>query len=108
MVHHPEGDLGNSCRELAQLDAIELVHIELAHLRHVERKLAVFAEGFQQVDFEEAQLAVGDDQKVSATARRVKETERCELSVEGFDRLAAPAVATLRQTLELIAQIVEE
>src|ERR1035437_4062009 len=82
MVHHPEGHLRNACGELAQLDAIELVYIDLAHLGHIQGQLAILTKGLQQVDFEKPQFAVGNNQEVSAATGRVEKSELGELLME--------------------------
>ena len=52
MVHHPEGNFGNAGGKLSQLDAVELVHIDLAHLRHVQRQLSIVTQRMQEGEFE--------------------------------------------------------
>ena len=108
MVHHPQGDFGDSGWKLAQLDAVELIHVDLAHFGHIERQLLVPAKDFQEFDFEKPELTVGNNQEVSAATCRIEESERGELLVEGLDCLAASTVPAAGEAFQLVPQVVQE
>ncbi len=94
------GDLG---RELADLDAVELVHVHLDERLHREQLLARVARGAQHLQLQQAQLAVGDDQEVAAAAGRVEEGEQAQSLVE-----VEQPVAVVFDPFELAAQVVEK
>ena len=76
MIHHPQRGRSNPCWEHPDLDAVELVHVDTRQARGVQFALpSGTARGAQipnDVDFQLAQLAVGNDEEVAAAACRVK------------------------------------
>ena len=83
VIHEPQRDLGDFSGELLDLDAVELRHADLAQLGDVEELSEVVpVQLLQHVHFEAAQLAVGDEEEVSASAGGVEERERGDLLVE--------------------------
>jgi len=88
MVGEPEGGFGDERRELLQLDAVELIDVQAGEVADIEAERKLFAVlGPEDIEFEGAQLPVGDDEEVAAAAGRVEETQGGELVVklvEGF------------------------
>ena len=104
VVHQPEGHLGDAGGPFGNLDAVELVHVHLRELVHVQRQLALGAvEDLQDFQFQQAQLAIGDDEEVAAAAGGVEEAQAGEALVE-----AAQLGLVLADALELGAQVVQE
>ena len=69
VVHQPQRHLRDLGRELLDLDAVELVHIDQQALVDVEQLLAVLVGGAQHFQFKQAQFAVGDDEKTQFQRR---------------------------------------
>lgn len=66
----PKREHGDFVGEVVQLDAVKLVEADLA----AENGVAVdFFDGFEDFDFEAAQLFVGDNQEIAAAAGRVED-----------------------------------
>ena len=108
VVHHPQRGRGDAGRELADLDAVELIDID--HREHVRERLklpraAARCQLPQHLDFQRAQLAVGDDEEVATAARRIEQAQRAELLLEPPE--IGDAAARL-QPLKLGPQVVEE
>ena len=83
VVHQPQRDLRDLGGERLDLDAVELRNRNLAELRDVEELFGVVpVKLLQHVHFEAAQLAVGDEEEVAASAGGVEERERRDLLVE--------------------------
>ena len=80
MVGQPERDFGDARRELFDLDAVELVDVELGELVDgVERHFVLCAVQFEEdFEFEFAEFPVGDDEEVAAAAGRIEEAEFAE------------------------------
>src|SRR3546814_6535527 len=74
MVHHPHRDLGDAGRKLLIFDAIELIDGDAAEQRGVDGLIAI--KRFQAIEFEAAQFAIGDNEKIAAATRRVEEIGR--------------------------------
>ncbi len=79
VIHQPQGDLRNLGGKLFNLDAVELIDVDAYELVHVHAELAGGIAGAQHFEFEQAQLAVADDEEVSAAASRVKKREQSQL-----------------------------
>ena len=76
MIDEPQRDLRDLGREVLDLDAVELINIEREFLMDIQEtgsRPAVY--GAQDFEFEQAQLAVGDDEEVAAAAGWVEEDE---------------------------------
>ena len=70
MFGQPKREHGDFVGEVVQLDAVKLVEADLA----AEDGVTVdFFDGFEDFDFEAAQLFVGDNQEVAAAAGRVED-----------------------------------
>lgn len=83
VIHQPQRHLRNLDGEFFDLDAIELIDVDLDLLVDVEKARAgSLVYGAQHFEFQRAQFAVGDDQKIAAAAGRVEEGERAQLFVE--------------------------
>ncbi len=108
VIHQPECDFGNAHRPFRQLDAVELVHIYLAKIAHVEFPLIFAVDFAEDFDFEQAQFAVGEDEKVSAAASWIKEIERPQLAVECLQVRAAACRAVTLELIEFRAQVIEK
>lgn len=107
MVHHPHGRLGDAGGELVDLDAVELIDIDLGKGSGLQVQLARGIERLQHRDLEQAQFAIGDDQEVAAAAGRVEQVQACQLVLGGAQgRLAAPL--EVQDAGQLGAQVVEE
>ena len=88
MVGEPERGLGDEGGELLQFDAVELVDVDAGDVADVEVEGELLAVvGAEEIEFEGAEFAVGDDEKIAAAAGGIEETQRRELLVklsEGF------------------------
>ena len=109
MIHEPQRDLGDFGGERLYFYSVELRDIDLAQLRHIEELSGVVpVEFLQHIHFEAAQLAVGDEEEVAASASGVEERERGDLLVEGPEpRFLCPALQGANR-VELGAEGVEE
>jgi hypothetical protein len=70
VVHEPEGDLCDAGGPLFNLDAVELVDIDLGEAVDLDGGEGLLGGvlGFEDVELEQAELAVGDDEEVAAAA----------------------------------------
>ena len=68
VVHQPQGHLCDLGGEFFDLDAVELVHVEVNQSMHVYAHLPVLNAGAKNGQLQIAQFAVGDDEKVAAAA----------------------------------------
>jgi len=75
VIHEPEGDFGDAGGPFFDLDAVELIDVDA-------REAVDFVEGhvllalvdlFEEIEFEETELAVGDDEEVAAAACGIEE-----------------------------------
>ena len=98
MVHHPQRGLGYADRELPDLDTVELVHVDTREESDVEYILGASAcSGVNltdDLDFKQAQLAVGDDEEIAAATGRVEESQLPQFFLESVQIGAAAAVST--------------
>ncbi len=112
VVRHPQGRLGDARREGADFDAVELVDGDPGEPRDIDLALpcggGIGAQLADHVDFEQAQLAVGDDEEVAAAAGGVEEGHLAELLAEGAEGVAARVALALADTPEGGAQGVQE
>ena len=79
VVHQPQRHLR---WELLHLDAVELIDVDADELLHIDAELAGLVRGAQHVQFQQAQFAVADDQKIAAAAGRVKKRQPPQLLVK--------------------------
>ena len=108
VVHHPHRDFGNARREFADLDAVELVDIDLRESGDVEDALLLARIKLaQDIDFELAQFAIGDDEEVAAAAGGIEEGEAGQLFVQGLKRLRLAATERFRAG-ELRVKVVQK
>jgi hypothetical protein len=91
VVDQPQRDLGDLRREFLDLDAVELIDVDGDQLVNVEHLLAVDVRGAQHVEFQQAQLAVGDGEKIAAAAGRVEKGQAAQFLVE-LEQLVAVAL----------------
>jgi len=104
VVGHPEGDLRNLDWELFNLDAVKLIDINEDDGADGELTFQRVFEYFaQDIEFEQAQLAVGDDEEVATTAGWVEDADGSELRVEFTEAFGVAADA-----LELDVERIEE
>ena len=82
VVCQPQRHLRNLGRKFLDLDAVELVHVQADELVHIQHLLAVAVAGAQHFQFQQAQFAVADHQKISTPAGRVQKSEGAQLEVE--------------------------
>ena len=86
VVHQPQRDLGDLGGELLDLDAVKLIDIDAQQRMHIHTQLPAgvgfLGAGTQNGQFQLAQLAVADDQKIAAAARGVKKRQTAQLFVE--------------------------
>ena len=75
VIHHPQRGLGDTRRKLANLNAIELINVDHGEQFGECRKLAGWVQLTQYLDFKLPQLAVRDNEEVSAAARRVEKRQ---------------------------------
>ena len=101
VVHDPQRDFRNTGRELAELDAVELIDIHAGQVRH-GAKLS------KDVDLKQAQFPIGDDEEVAAAAGRVEESQLAQLLLESQQIDAAAVVPTGLQAREFGTQVVQE
>ena len=115
VVRHPEGHFGDPGRKLADLDPVELVHIEPGQRTHVEsgrdraRLLVpfVFENRPDHFQFQAPQFTVGDHQEVAAAAGRIEERQLAEPLLERPEPRQAPTAERL-DLGELLPEVVEE
>lgn len=103
VVDEPHGYFGNAGGELFVFDAVELVYIEPYNLADVEIALSVRVERFEYFKFEQAQLAVGDDEEVAAAAGRVEKLQGAELLLE-----LGELVAVVFEAVKFVPQLIQE
>ncbi len=78
MDHHPHGHLGDARRKFLEFDAVELIDRDARQQRRVDLLFAVLrAQSLQPPDF-----AIGDDEEIAATARRIEKRQPGELGLE--------------------------
>ena len=82
VVGQPHRHLGDLGRELLDLDAVKLVHVDPQEVEHMAHPLAELAGRAQHVQLDPAQLAVGHHQEVAAAAGRVQKVQRLQPLVE--------------------------
>ena len=75
VVHQPQRDLGDLGGEFLYFYAVELIDIQSDELVHVQVLLATLVAGAQHFQFEQAQLAVADDEEVAAAAGGVEKRQ---------------------------------
>ena len=83
VVDQPQRDLRDLSGELLDLDTVELIHVErdlLMNIQEAGARPAVHRS--KDLELQQPQLAVGDDEKVAATAGRIEENQRAQLLVE--------------------------
>ena len=74
VVHQPQRDLGDLGRERLDLDSVELRDVDLAELGDVEvERRVVLVQLVEDIELQHAQLAVGDEEEVAASAGGVEE-----------------------------------
>src|SRR5665213_2347006 len=75
VIHHPQRHLGDKRGELADLDAIKLVDVDLREMCNVQEcALPSRVQLFQHFHLELTKLAVRDDEKVATPAGGIEET----------------------------------
>ena len=94
VIHHPQRGFCDAGRELADLDAVELVHVDDGQTLPKLVEQATGIDFLQYLDFQGAELAVGDDEEVAATAGGVEEAQLPELLLKCQERWPAAAVFT--------------
>src|SRR5665213_797932 len=84
MVCEPKRDLGDAHGPLLDLDAVELMDIDLGEAADlIERERLLLAVLFEQdVEFERAEFAVGNNEEVAAAAGGIEEFEAREPCAE--------------------------
>ena len=95
VVHQPHGHFGDARRPLADLDAVEGIHVHEGKALDVQLRLPrIGIKQLENFDFQRPQFAVGNDEKIAAAARRVQKAESRDLFMEspqfGFVALGAP------------------
>ena len=103
VVDEPHGDFGDACGEFFVFDAVELVDVEPKDVSDVGDALTGFVKLAEDFEFEEAQLAVGDDEEIAASASGIEEFEGAEFFVE-----LGEFVVVVANGLELAPKLVEE
>ena len=82
MVGQPQGHLRNLRGEFFYFYAVKLVYVDGGEGVHVQHLLAAAVGGAQNLDFELAQFAVGNDKKVAAATGGVKKGQRAQAFVK--------------------------
>ena len=108
VIHHPQSHLGDPSRKFSQLDPVELIDIHHRKQTGQHIDLPSGPGFFQHLDFQGAQLPVGDNQKVAAAAGGVEEAQFAEPLLEGEQFRKAAAVAAGLEPGELRPKIVEK
>ena len=72
VVHQPEGDFGNAHRPFEKFYAVKLIDV---HGRKELLPSAANRELADDIDFEKAQFAIREYEKISAAARRIEELQ---------------------------------
>ncbi len=113
VVAEPEGDLGDAGGEFLDFDAVHLVDVdegEAVDVVEAHFELDALAPGVEfgeDVEFEAAEFAVGDDEEVAAAAGGVEEAEGGDVFLQGFEAFVA-GDAEGADVVELGAEVVEE
>src|SRR5690606_11692636 len=103
VVHQPQGHLGDLGGEFLDLDAVELVYVEVDKAVHIEGLLAAGVGSAQHFEFQQAQLPVGDHQKVATAAGRVEKAQAPQFLVE-----LEQAVLVVLDPVKLIPEGIEK
>ena len=104
MIGKPECDLSNTGREFLDLDAEELIDVDLDEVVYVERQLARSRRCRPQyVQLQFAQRAIGYDQEVATAARGIEKCQRAQFLM----KLEQP-IAVVFDALELGAQLIQK
>ena len=102
VVHQPHRHFRDPRGPLADLDAVEGVHVDQRKRLDVQLPLPA-VQRLEHLDFQQAKLAVGDDQEIAAAAGRVEESQPGQLLVELLQ-----LVLVALDALELGPQVVEK
>ena len=118
VVHHPQCNLGDARRKFLDLDAVEAIDVQFRQRGDVELGAAAgqpvhaaddagmdFA---QQFHFQGAELAIGDDQEIPATAGGIQEPQRRQPIVKSDQCRLPPGVAARLEAGELGPQLIQE
>ena len=112
VIHHPERRLRDPRGEDTNLDPVELIDIDPAQSRRIQRPLLFRAARRPQpanhLDLQCPQLAIGDDQEIAAAARRIEDPKLAEPLVKSPQLGLAPGEAAGHDLLEVRSQFVKE
>jgi len=73
VVHEPHGDFGNADGPFADFDSVEGVHVHEEEVSECRGPLGTAVKGLEDVDLQQAELAVGDERGSCRSRRPVKE-----------------------------------
>ena len=108
MVHHPHRDLGDPRGKLGNLDPVKTIDIDLRIEAYIGDALLAGMEFLQHRDFEFAQFAIGDDEKISAAAGRIEKSEATEFRMKILQRPPPARILACLQPREFALEIVEK
>jgi SAM-dependent methyltransferase len=115
VVGQPEGDLGDAGGEFLDLDAVHLVDVDEGEVVDVleghlalNELLVVAVEFLEDVEFEAADFAVGDDEEVAAAAGGIEKRRAARRFCSSVRRSLRPGGAVFADGVELGAEVVEE
>ncbi len=104
MVSKPEGYLRDLGRELFDLNAVELIHIDLHFApQRVQFQLLHFLSRAKNFQLQQSQFPIRDDQKIPASASRIEKFQPGKLFMQLKELVRAPL-----RGLELGPEVVEE
>ena len=112
VVGEPEPDLGDAGRPFTDLDAVELIDIDLRQVADIEINLhlvlAIPRDSGERLVFHPPHLAVGEDEEVAASARGIEEAQRAQFGLKILEALDAAGRAVGESGVEFRAEVVEE
>jgi hypothetical protein len=110
VVHEPEGDLGDAGGPLFDLDAVELVDVDLGEAVDLIKGEGLLAAvlSAENFEFECSEFTVGDDEEVAATAGGIEELELGEADAEGFETAGAATGAVFLDRFKFRSEGIEE
>ncbi|OQC59302.1 MAG: hypothetical protein BWX54_00677 [Verrucomicrobia bacterium ADurb.Bin018] len=85
VVHEPHGDFGDAGGPFVNFDAVELVDVHAGEVGNVHDALGIAVEGGEDVVFDGADFAVGNDEEVAAAAGGVEEGQAGQFVVQALE-----------------------
>ena len=93
MVRHPQRDFGDAGGKFFNLDAVELIDIDLGIEPDIGDKLITWVKLSHDLIFDQANFAIGDNQKITASAGWIKKRQTAQPIMKLFKSLLSSIVA---------------